>query len=212
MHSSLSLAVGYNRIVTHGGRRCNDVVAILAKDEAPSLCSTCRTPASILSSAALSGTPPRRGPSLCALCALRGTSGGETMTTPVGRVHLRETGTTPTVRGAPASIIGSELSVYLAPALRFAPPRCPKPSTRALPFPTSGSPNLCPRTPTKLTFLVVEFSEVRGSKLPNSGRALWRRGGAVRGCCCLLATRSPRKQRGIVASGHRLLRSRRVEF
>jgi hypothetical protein len=109
MHSSLSLAVGYNRIVTHGGRRCNDVVAILAKDEAPSLCSTCRTPASILSSAALSGTPPRRGPSLCALCALRGTSGGETMTTPVGRVHLRETGTTPTVRGAPASIMGSEL-------------------------------------------------------------------------------------------------------
>src|SRR5215212_4158271 len=49
------------------------------------------------------------------------------------------------------------------------------------------------------------FSEVRGSKLPNSGRALWCRGGAVRGCCCLLATRSPRKQRGIVASGHRLL-------
>lgn len=49
-----------------------------------------------------------------------------------------------------------------------------------------------------------EFSEVQSSKFPNSGRALWRRGGAVRGCCCLLATRSPRKQRGIVASGHRL--------
>jgi len=58
----------------------------------------------------------------------------------------------------------------------------------------------------------VEFSDVRGSKLPHSGRALWRRGWAVRGCCCLLATRSPRKQRGILASGHRLLRSRRVEF
>src|SRR5919106_6948255 len=33
----LSLAVGYNKVVTHGRRLCNDVVAILAKDEAPSL-------------------------------------------------------------------------------------------------------------------------------------------------------------------------------
>jgi|SRR5687767_9008275 hypothetical protein len=37
MHSPLSLAVGYNRVVTHGRRLCNDVVAILAKDKTPSL-------------------------------------------------------------------------------------------------------------------------------------------------------------------------------
>ena len=33
IHSPLSLAVGYNRIVTHGRRPCNNVVAILAKDK-----------------------------------------------------------------------------------------------------------------------------------------------------------------------------------
>src|SRR5215207_6449585 len=33
IHSPLSLAVGYNRIVTHGRRPCNSVVAILAKDK-----------------------------------------------------------------------------------------------------------------------------------------------------------------------------------
>jgi hypothetical protein len=32
----------------------------------------------------------------------------------------------------PASIIGSELSVYFAPALRFAPSRCPKPLRQGL--------------------------------------------------------------------------------
>src|SRR5215218_6494510 len=53
MHSSLSLAVGYSSIVTHGRRSCNDVVAILAKDKTSSLCSRCRTLASILSLAAL---------------------------------------------------------------------------------------------------------------------------------------------------------------
>jgi hypothetical protein len=37
MHSPLSLAVGYNRVLTHGRRWCNNVVAILAKDKAPSL-------------------------------------------------------------------------------------------------------------------------------------------------------------------------------
>jgi hypothetical protein len=37
MHSSLSLAVGYKEVVTHGRRSCNNVVAILAKDKAPSL-------------------------------------------------------------------------------------------------------------------------------------------------------------------------------
>src|SRR5215213_11866712 len=48
-------------------------------------------------------TPPWRGPSHCALCALRRTSGGATMTIPGGA------GTThPPVLGAPASIIGSE--------------------------------------------------------------------------------------------------------
>jgi hypothetical protein len=38
--------------------------------------------------------------------------------------HLRETVTTPTVRGTPASLIGSELSSlrsYVAPAFRCAP-------------------------------------------------------------------------------------------
>src|SRR5215208_3069668 len=34
---SLSLAVGYNTIVTHGRRSCNNVVATLAKDKTPSL-------------------------------------------------------------------------------------------------------------------------------------------------------------------------------
>ena len=35
MHSSLSLAVGYNTVVTHGKRSCNNVVVILAKDKPP---------------------------------------------------------------------------------------------------------------------------------------------------------------------------------
>ena len=53
-------------------------------------------------------------PSLCAPSALRGTSGGATMTTPggAGTIHLLF----PHVLGAPASLIGSKLSVYLAPA------------------------------------------------------------------------------------------------
>jgi hypothetical protein len=38
MHSPLSLAVGYIRIVTHGRRPCSNVVATLAKDETSSLC------------------------------------------------------------------------------------------------------------------------------------------------------------------------------
>jgi hypothetical protein len=37
MPSPLSLAVGYNRVVTHGRRLCNNVVAILAKDKIPTL-------------------------------------------------------------------------------------------------------------------------------------------------------------------------------
>ena len=52
-----------------------------------------------------------------------------------------------------------------------------------------------------------EFCEVRGCKLPNSGRVLWRQGGAGQGFCCLLAPRWPHLWRGIVASGHRLWHS-----
>ena len=37
MHPQLSLAVGYNRIVTHGRRSCDNVVATLAKDKVPAL-------------------------------------------------------------------------------------------------------------------------------------------------------------------------------
>jgi hypothetical protein len=59
MHSPLSLAVGYNSVVTQGGHSCNNVVAILAKDKTSSLCSRCSTPASILSSAARFASPFR---------------------------------------------------------------------------------------------------------------------------------------------------------
>ncbi len=52
-----------------------------------------------------------------------------------------------------------------------------------------------------------EFSEVRGSKLPHSGRALAHRGGAVRGFWCQSAPRWPHSWRGIVASGCDLLRA-----
>jgi hypothetical protein len=53
----------------------------------------------------------QRGPSLCTLEAVRVICGGASMTTPGGAR------TTPYVLGAPASLIGSELSVYLAPVL-----------------------------------------------------------------------------------------------
>src|SRR5215204_1085641 len=59
MHSPLSLAVGYNRIVTHGRRSCNNVVAILAKDKTSTLCSRCETP--VLRGASLSVTMPGGG-------------------------------------------------------------------------------------------------------------------------------------------------------
>jgi hypothetical protein len=36
--------------------------------------------------------------------------------------HTLDDTNTPTVLGSPASLIGSEFPVYLAPALRFAPP------------------------------------------------------------------------------------------
>ena len=53
-------------------------------------------------------------PSLCALEAVRVICGGASMTTPGGAR------TTPHVLGAPASIMGSELSAYLAPILFLA--------------------------------------------------------------------------------------------
>ena len=56
----------------------------------------------------------QRGPSLCALEAVRVICGSASMTTPGGAR------TTPHVLGAPASLIGSELSVYLAPILFLA--------------------------------------------------------------------------------------------
>ena len=85
MHSPLSLAVGYNRVVTHGRRSCNNVVAILAKDRLPR-CSEarCRTPATILSWAALVPLRTWRGPSLCVLSALRAIVCDAIMTTPGG--------------------------------------------------------------------------------------------------------------------------------
>src|ERR687897_2623368 len=53
MHSPLSLAVGYNRVVTHGRRSCNNVVATLAKHKTPR-CARCETP--VLRRASLSVT------------------------------------------------------------------------------------------------------------------------------------------------------------
>src|SRR5215203_1835112 len=46
-----------------------------------------------------------------------------------------------------------------------------------------------------------EFCELRGSKLPHSGGALARRGGAVRGFWCQLALRWSHSWRGSVSSG-----------
>jgi hypothetical protein len=59
IHSPLSLAVGYNSVVTHGRRSCNNVVAILAKDKTPSLCSRCCTP--VLRDSGLCVTMPGGG-------------------------------------------------------------------------------------------------------------------------------------------------------
>jgi hypothetical protein len=75
----------------------------------------------------------QRGLSLCAPSALRGTSGGATMTTPGEAGMVCTILQLAYVLGAPASIMGSELSVYLAPALRSAPSRCPKPSLTLTP-------------------------------------------------------------------------------
>src|SRR5215204_5800249 len=128
MHSLLSLAVGYNEVITQGGCLCNNVVAILAEDRLPR-CSEarCRTPASTMPLAALFGCPSLARPSHCAPEALRCVVGGATMPIPGGAgtypmrkrsfLRARRTG----------FYQGSELSRYGTPALRFAPPRCPKP-------------------------------------------------------------------------------------
>src|SRR5829696_5219541 len=68
-----------------------------------------RAPAFILSLAALYDGGGRARPSLRAPSALRGASGGATMTIPGGRAHLRDDIPTFPVLAAPASIIGSEL-------------------------------------------------------------------------------------------------------
>src|SRR5688572_21926301 len=56
--SPLSLAVGYNRVVTHGRCSFNDVVATLAKHKTPR-CARCETP--VLRGASLSVTMPGGG-------------------------------------------------------------------------------------------------------------------------------------------------------
>jgi hypothetical protein len=130
MPSSLSLAVGYNSIVPHGRRPCNNVVATLAREKTPTLFSRRRTPASILSSAALG---PWCGPSLCALEALRKVSGGASMTTPGGARTTTYSYNSPRARRTGFYHGVGVSSVYLAPALRFAPSRCPKPSLTPTP-------------------------------------------------------------------------------
>src|SRR5215208_3229319 len=67
--------------------------------------------------------PPTTRRSLCAPSALRGTSGGATITTP-GGAGISCSTTTSSVLGAPASLIGSELPWLTGSALRFAPVLC----------------------------------------------------------------------------------------
>jgi hypothetical protein len=88
MHSLLSLAVGYNRVVTHGRRWCNNVVAILAKDKTPLLQrSSVYDPSlyTVLGRAVFSLFPILiRAAFTLASCALRKVVGGANMTTPGG--------------------------------------------------------------------------------------------------------------------------------
>src|SRR5215208_4156347 len=77
--------------------------------------------------------PVKHGPWLCVLSALRWVVGSETMTTPVGVGITPCTATTSSVLGAPASIMGSELSplpLYGAPVLHF--PRAGVPNLERL--------------------------------------------------------------------------------
>ena len=103
------------------------------------------------------GDPSGAWPSLCALSALRGTSGGANITTPVGRAHFDDTATSP-VRGPPASLIRPEprsgnVACELRPLSCSPPSRCPKPSSvpafgartqannaRRYGYPSSGAP------------------------------------------------------------------------
>jgi hypothetical protein len=74
--------------------------------------------------AALSSPPlvRQRGLSLCAPSALRGTVGGATMAIPGGAgTTLRTAHCCTHALGSPASLIGSELPRYWAPALRCLP-------------------------------------------------------------------------------------------
>jgi hypothetical protein len=77
--------------------------------------------------------PPLARPSHCALGALRWIVSGETMTTVGGTgTTLRRIGPSRNslVLGPPASIVGLELSVYLALTLCFAPVLCRNASLR----------------------------------------------------------------------------------
>src|SRR5215208_5175063 len=72
------------------------------------------------------GAPTLVRPSLCALSALRRTSRGASMTTPGGAHTTTYSYNSPSARRI-GFYHGSELPDYRAAALRFAPPRCPKP-------------------------------------------------------------------------------------
>jgi hypothetical protein len=90
----------------------------------------CRTPASILPSAALGPLRTWRGLCFASFKRCAGSSVVRTYLSPVGRAPTLCASVASSVLGASASIKGSELPRhprYGAPALRFAPPRCPKP-------------------------------------------------------------------------------------
>src|SRR5215212_11249337 len=115
MHSPLSLAVGYNSIVTHGRRSCNNVVAILAN------ALYCPCPRyfdiSLFFAFGAAFTLP--------VCALRGTSDGETMTTP-GAAGTRWTTRTLTLCSA-HRLLSWGRSSYLALTVGLRPFALPRP-------------------------------------------------------------------------------------
>src|SRR5215204_1640204 len=82
----------------------------------------CRTPASILPSAALGPLRTWRGLCFASFKRCAGSSVVRTYLSPVGRAPTLCASVASSVLGAPASIIGSELSVYWAPAFRSAYP------------------------------------------------------------------------------------------
>jgi hypothetical protein len=116
----------------HSDNRCGDNRGGVARTAAP-----LRSRAGILRGSGLYTVlgrafcthPPRRGPSHCALEALRMIVNGATMTTPTQWGGHGGPAATPPVLSAPASITGSEFPRcpgYGAPALRFTPPQTPK--------------------------------------------------------------------------------------